>query len=115
MTEPEKQIRIGPVVATIYANTGKAGNEEKTYRTVRLHREYTDRYRQVQSTNFLNANDVPKAMLALHRVFEHLMAQATDDAKAHGHGYRPRSGPAVSSETRRPSAYESAKEDWDKR
>ncbi len=87
MAEPEKQFRVGSVIASIYRNTGQSASGLRTYKTVRLHREFRDRYRQLHTSSWLNANDVPRAMLALHRAFEHLMSEATDEESQRKLGY----------------------------
>lgn len=62
-------IKIGAVQVAIWTNTSKKGN---TFQTAQLTRSYKDGDEWKQ-TNNLNANDIPKAILALNKAYEHIV------------------------------------------
>jgi len=72
-TKPEKEFKVGAVRAAIWANPrvssdGRSFNSHK----VILERVYKDR-EGFKSTDSLDANDIPKAILALKKAYEYLM------------------------------------------
>ena len=129
MAEPEKEFRVDAVVASIYSNTGQSAHGLRTYKSVRLYRHFKDRYGKKQTTQWLNATDVPKAMLALHWAFEHIMKDAKDETSLRKLGYtsehpfRTNSNKentlgnrvANNDSGQGASAYSQAKREWDKR
>ncbi|MBM3334785.1 hypothetical protein FJY63_09000 [Candidatus Sumerlaeota bacterium] len=79
-TRPEKEFKVGAVRAAIWANPrvasdGRSFNSHK----VILERVYKDR-EGFKSTDSLDPNDIPKAILALKKAYEYLMCvdQARD-------------------------------------
>ena len=115
MAEPEQQFRVGAVIASIYRNTSKAGTEQRTYKSVRLHREFKDRYGQFQASHWLNQNDVPKAMLALQRAYEHLMSDVNEHEAPAQRGAMTEQALPDKDSSQGASAYSQAKREWDKR
>lgn len=83
--KPEMKIRIGGVTAAVFArtNTTKDGRKFES-RQVVLDRTYKDAKGEWQATNNFDVNDVPKAILALSRAYEHILkagdADSTDEA-----------------------------------
>jgi hypothetical protein len=63
-----KHIKVGGVVATIWRNE----NGGKEYLSVSLDRSYKDRNGEWKKTHSLRQNDLPKALLALQKAFEHV-------------------------------------------
>lgn len=70
-TKPEKEFRVGPVRVAIWTNpkTTKDGKTFNAHRVV-VERRYRDRDGNWKSTEALDANDVPKAILALRKAYE---------------------------------------------
>ena len=71
--KPEAEFKVGAVRATVWANSkhtsdGKLFNSHK----VSIERIYKDND-GFKSTNSLDTNDIPKAMLALNKAYEYLM------------------------------------------
>ncbi|MBI2668689.1 hypothetical protein HYX14_02495 [Candidatus Woesearchaeota archaeon] len=76
---PEKKFRAGGISATVWLNKGKKTNgEESEYRTISIERNYTDKEGKWQSTNSLRLNDLPKAVVALQKAYEHLVLHEQD-------------------------------------
>ncbi|NQU98111.1 hypothetical protein HQ533_01475 [Candidatus Woesearchaeota archaeon] len=70
---PEKKIRAGAVVATIWANSAvNKDGEQVSYKTISFERTYKDKNNEWQTTNSLRMNDLPKATLVLTKAYEHL-------------------------------------------
>ncbi len=67
---PEKKFRAGAVSATVWRNKSQKGEGE--YNTVSLERSYKDKEGQWQATNSLRTNDLPKAVMALQKAYEHM-------------------------------------------
>ena len=70
---PEKEFKVGAVRAAIWANQrhapdGKTFNAHK----VIVDRVYRDTRGDFKTTNSLEANDIPKAILALKKTYEYL-------------------------------------------
>jgi hypothetical protein len=63
-----RHIRVGGVEATIWKNV----YGEKTSFSVTLQRSYKDKSGEWKTTYSLRQNDLPKALLALQKAFEHV-------------------------------------------
>ena len=63
-----KHIRVGGVEATVWKNT----NGEKVSMSVTLQRNYKDKSGNWKTTYSFRQNDLPKALLALQKAFEHV-------------------------------------------
>ena len=61
-------IRVGGVEATVWRNT----NGEKVSMSVTLQRNYKDRNGSWKTSHSFRQNDLPKALLALQKAFEHV-------------------------------------------
>ena len=70
--KPEMNYRAGAVRAAVWKHTNKTkdGRVFETRKVV-LDRAYKDANNQWQHTNSLDMNDVPKAILALSKAYEH--------------------------------------------
>ncbi|MBI2548381.1 hypothetical protein HYW21_03450 [Candidatus Woesearchaeota archaeon] len=82
---PEMKIRAGPVKVTVWSNqsVGKSG-KPVTFRTITLDRSYLDKNGEWQHTNSLRLNDLPKAMLALSKVYEDLLLRGMEQGSSEG-------------------------------
>ena len=77
---PEKNFRVGAVRAAVWPTTivlkdGTSFDKKK----VVVDRRYKDRSGEWKSTNSLDANDVPKAILALQQAYAYLMVKDDKD------------------------------------
>ena len=61
-------IKVGGVVATIWQNE----NDGKVSLSVTLERSYKDRNGEWKKSRSFRQNDLPKALLALQKSFEHI-------------------------------------------
>ncbi len=76
---PERKIRAGAVSATVWLNKGQKENgEESEYRTISLERSYKDKGGEWKSSNSMRVSDVPKAVAALQKAYEHLVLNEQD-------------------------------------
>lgn len=76
---PERKIRAGAVSATVWLNKSQKENgEESEYRTVSLERNYKDKGGEWKSSNSMRVGDVPKAIAALQKAYEHLVLNEQD-------------------------------------
>lgn len=63
---PIQKFSVGLVTAAVWENEGKEG---RIFKSVTLQKRYKDG-KEWKTTNSLNANDLPKAVLALNKAFE---------------------------------------------
>jgi len=70
---PKKKFRAGAISATIWENKGKKDNNEFTYQTVTIERNYTDKDDKWQTTNSFRVNDLPKLKLAAKLAYEYII------------------------------------------
>ncbi len=76
---PEKKFRAGGVSATVWLNKGVLPNGEGSeYRTISIERSYTDKEGKWQSTNSMRINDLPRAVVALQKAYEHVVLNEQD-------------------------------------
>ena len=76
---PLMKFRAGAVSVTVWNNKAHRPNgEEGEYMTVSCERSYTDKEGKWQSTNSLRTNDLPRAIVALQKAFEHIVLQEQD-------------------------------------
>ena len=69
---PERKFSTGAVQVTVWKNTGASqSGEVHEYRTFSFTRVYRDPTGQWKSTNSLRVNDLPKAIVALNKAYEH--------------------------------------------
>ena len=65
--KPELKMQVGGVSAAVWLNAGEHGD----YRTITLERRYKDKTGEWKSTSSLRDSDLPKAILALTKAYEH--------------------------------------------
>ncbi len=68
MSAPITKVDVGQIHAAIWENQGKEG---KTFNTVTLNKSYKEG-EEWKNTNTLSASDLPKAILALQKAYEHI-------------------------------------------
>ncbi len=83
---PEKRFSFGGCSASVFVNQAKrADGSTFVVRKVVLQRTYVDSQGRYQTTNSFGVNDVPKAVLALQRAFEHCLSVKADGAGQEEH------------------------------
>jgi hypothetical protein len=82
-TKPEMKYRVGAVCASVWkrTHTTKDGRKFET-RQVSLDRTYKDAQGEWQTTNNYDLNDVPKAILALTRAYDHMATNSDTDQES---------------------------------
>jgi hypothetical protein len=81
--KPIANFKVGAVRAAIWKNQrqNENGNSFESVKVV-LDRTYKDRSGNYSSTHSLDANDIPKAILALMRAYEWLMGSSEENEVA---------------------------------
>jgi hypothetical protein len=77
MTAPEVVFRVGAVRACIFCNWIERDGKRVPLRKVALEVRYRDGQGQWRSTKTLSANDIPKAITALTKAFDHIFNRST--------------------------------------
>ena len=72
MSKPETVFKIGAVRASVFKNIIQKDGQTLELPKVVIEVRYKDKAGQWQGTNSLSINDIPKAILALQKAFEHL-------------------------------------------
>ena len=83
MSKPETVFKVGAVRASVFLNTIEKNGQFIPLPKVAIEVRYKDKQGQWQGTNSLSLNDLPKAILALQKAFEYLMAHK-ETAKTEG-------------------------------
>ena len=78
MSKPEVSFKVGAVRAAIFRNTLQKGNRTVSIGKVILEVRYRDSDGQWKSTHSMSANEIPKAILALQKAYEHLMCRPSE-------------------------------------
>jgi len=75
--KPHKKFLAGGVEATIWKNK----KDELTVWNITLHKNYKDKEGEWKNTHSLFPTDLPKAVLALSKAYEHLMLWDDENGK----------------------------------
>ncbi len=70
--KPEKVFQHGALKAAIFANEHEKGGQSFTVRRVSFQKLYRDKEGALKTTNSLEVNDLPKAILVLQKAFDYL-------------------------------------------
>jgi len=74
-TKPRKKFQAGAVHAAVWQNTRSLANgREVPVMSVTLDRHYKDGDGKWQSTESLQTNDLPKAMLVLSKAYDYVLS-----------------------------------------
>ena len=77
--QPVKKVRAGAISVSIFENAGKGRNgEARTFSSVVLQKRYKDKNGEWQTSNSLNANDLPKAAMLLNKAYEYLVVRQVE-------------------------------------
>ena len=72
MTQPEKRFKVGACTASVFVNAVNSSNGKTEIKSVSLQRTYKDKEGNFQHTTNFNANDMPKAVLALIKAYDYM-------------------------------------------
>lgn len=74
MNKPEKRINAGSIQIAVWKNQIIKDGKTAEYKTITFDRRYKDKQTdEWKSTNSLRINDIPKAILALSKIYEYLI------------------------------------------
>ena len=83
MAEPEETFRVGAIQASVFKNARKVKGKDVELYSVSFQKRYKEKDSDNwKSTNSLNPNDIPKAMLVLLQAFSYVsekQGQSNDD------------------------------------
>jgi len=70
--KPVKTFRIGAVQASVFMNVVEKDGERDRIPSISFQKRYTDDKGEWQTTNRLNLNDIPKAVMVLQEAYRWL-------------------------------------------
>jgi hypothetical protein len=73
MAKPEKRFRCGGCEAAIFENEISRNGDTVKVKKVSFQKRYKDKDGEWKSTQSLDVNDLPKAILALSSAYEHIV------------------------------------------
>ena len=73
MPKPEKRFKWGGCEAAVFENEIKMGGKTGKIKKVSFQKRYKSLDGEWKSTNSLDINDIPKAILALSKAYEYLV------------------------------------------
>jgi hypothetical protein len=86
MNNLEKRIQVGACSASIFVNEVETLQGKVPMRSVVLQRTYKDKEDKYQHANNYGVNDIPKAVLALIKAYEHIVSTPVPEYQGR---YRP--------------------------
>ena len=78
MGQPEKRFKVGACTASVFVNEVATGTGAARIASVSLQRTYKDADGAFQRATSFKVNDLPKAMLALHKAYDYLVSDEED-------------------------------------
>jgi hypothetical protein len=73
MAKPEKRFKCGGCEAAVFENEINRGGQTGKIKKVSFQKRYMSMEGEWRSTNSLDVNDIPKAILALSKAYEYLV------------------------------------------
>ena len=73
MAKPEKRFRCGGCEAAVFENEINRGGKTVKIKKVSFQKRYKSMDGEWKSTNSLDINEIPKAILALSKAYEYLV------------------------------------------
>ena len=73
MPKPEKRFRCGGCEAAVFENEMNRGGKTMKIKKVSFQKRYKSMDGEWKSTNSLDINEIPKAILALSKAYEYLV------------------------------------------
>ena len=83
MARPEKSIKVGGVEAAIFENEIVKGGKKISIKKVSFQKRYKSAEGEWKSTNSLDVNEIPKAILVLSKAYEYICTGSSDEADSH--------------------------------
>ena len=68
---PQEKFRVGQIVATIWKNDRKEGQDYDTF-SITVEKTYLDKEQKWQKTSSMQMNDLPKVELACQKAYDYL-------------------------------------------
>ena len=81
MSNLEKRIQVGPCSASVFVRQVETQIGTVPMYDVVLQRAYKDKDGNYQNTNNYRMNDLPKAILALQKAYEHVVMETRDSVE----------------------------------
>ena len=70
--EPEKSFVAGGIVVSVWENEVEVDGNIRAFKSVSFARRYKDKEGNWQSSNSLRISEIPRAIMALGKAYEHL-------------------------------------------
>jgi len=70
--EPEKSFVAGGIVVSIWDNEVEVEGATRSFKSVSFAKRYKDKEGNWQTSSSLRLNDIPRAIVALGKAYEHL-------------------------------------------
>lgn len=87
MAKPTVSITSGACRASVFEFEGDRNGTKYTLKRIAFNKRYKDKNGEWKDTHWLDVNDVPKAIVALTKVYEHLttkVEKASEGGAANG-------------------------------
>ena len=81
MPKPEKRFRCGGCEAAVFENEINRGGKTMKIKKVSFQKRYKSMDGEWKSTNSLDINEIPKAILALSKAYEYLVIWESTEAE----------------------------------
>jgi hypothetical protein len=81
MPKPEKRFRCGGCEAAVFENEMNRGGKTMKIKKVSFQKRYKSMDGEWKSTNSLDINEIPKAILALSKAYEYLVIWESTEAE----------------------------------
>ena len=82
MPKPEKRFRCGGCEAAVFENEINRGGKTMKIKKVSFQKRYKSMDGEWKSTNSLDINEIPKAILALSKAYEYLVIWESTEEEA---------------------------------
>jgi len=83
MPKPEEKFRCGACEAAIFENEIQMGGKKVKLKKVAFQKRYKNAEGEWKSTQSLDVNDIPKAVVVLNKAYEYLlMGNGADDRES---------------------------------
>ena len=83
MTKPEEKFRCGACEAAVFENEIQMGGKRVKLKKVAFQKRYKSADGEWKSTQSLDVNDIPKAVIVLNKAYEYLlMGNGADDRES---------------------------------
>ena len=84
--KPEKEFRAGTVKVAIWRNETEQDSRTVVQHSVRLQKRYRDQSGEWKDSDYLFANDLPRARLVIDKAYEYIVLKESDDQEGETEG-----------------------------